>query len=149
MFDEKNGRLVLDGHLGPRAPIRRFDVFAEYNRIKNEMKGMSTDQAKGYAIWLAKVVAARKFRRAAEKGTEAPVPLPRDRQEEPGDARYPSLDGKPQTGELFDHQIVDRMGRDFYRQVFSPAVLAAIVHHEPYQDIRDRLRAPWNAKRAA
>ena len=51
----------------PRAPIRRFDVFAEYNRLKGmEQEKLSGPKAKGYGLWLAKVVAARKFGRVSE-----------------------------------------------------------------------------------
>lgn len=148
-MDEKSGRLLPGNDLVPRAPIRRFDVFAEYNRIKNEMKGMSADQARGYAIWLAKVVAARKFARSAEKPSEASMALDRGRREERADDRYPTLDGEAQTGALFDREIVARMGKDFYRQVFSPAVFQAVERKESYQAIRDRLRVPWNISRSA
>jgi hypothetical protein len=41
----------------PHQPIRRFDVFAEYTRQERHEKGFPEDQAKGYGIWLAKVVA--------------------------------------------------------------------------------------------
>ena len=40
----------------PHQPIRRFDVFAEYTRQERHEKGFPEDQAKGYGIWLAKVV---------------------------------------------------------------------------------------------
>ena len=45
----------------PRQAIRRFDVFAEYTRQERREKGYPEDDAKGYGIWLAKVVAARRF----------------------------------------------------------------------------------------
>jgi hypothetical protein len=47
--------------LRPRKPIRRFDVFAEYHRVDRVRQGMSVEAAKGYGLWLAKGVAARKF----------------------------------------------------------------------------------------
>jgi len=48
--------------LKPRAPIRRFDVFAEWNRIRALKEyGFSEDDAKAYGLAVAKVVAARKF----------------------------------------------------------------------------------------
>lgn len=147
MMDEKSGRLLPGNELAPRAPIRRFDVFAEYNRIKNEMKGMPPDQARGYAIWLAKIVAARKFARSSETRAESSMALGRGPREERADDRYPTLDGEAQTGAVFDREIVDRMGKDFYRQVFSPAVFQAVERKEPYQAIRDRLRVPWNISR--
>ncbi len=45
----------------PRQPIRRFDVFAESHRLERMQQGRPADEAKGYGLWLAKVVAARKL----------------------------------------------------------------------------------------
>ena len=45
----------------PHKPIRRFDVFAEYTHQERREKGYPEDEAKGYGIWLAKVVASRRF----------------------------------------------------------------------------------------
>lgn len=45
----------------PRQEIRRFAVFAEYTRNERREKGYPEDEATGYGIWLAKVVAARRF----------------------------------------------------------------------------------------
>ena len=45
----------------PKKAIRRFDVFAEYTRQERIKKGEPEDVAAGYGIWLAKVVASRKF----------------------------------------------------------------------------------------
>ena len=39
----------------PRAPIRRFDVFAEYNRLQALQRGLDQAHAKGYGLWVAKV----------------------------------------------------------------------------------------------
>jgi hypothetical protein len=47
----------------PQRAIRRFDVFAEYSRQEQEAKGYPEDEAKGYGVWLAKVVAARRLGR--------------------------------------------------------------------------------------
>ena len=41
----------------PTKAIRRFDVFAEYTRQQRREKGFPEDEAKGYGIWLTKVVA--------------------------------------------------------------------------------------------
>ena len=124
--------------------IRRFDVFAEYNRLQAEEKGQDADAAKGYGLWLAKVVAARKFSRKGETKAALTEKLKEGRKEEP-EEKYRSLDGVPQTAELFDREIVGRMGDDFYRQVFQPAIRAAFERHERYEDIRDAIRAGWNA----
>jgi hypothetical protein len=48
----------------PERPIRRFDVFAEYRRQEAEEKGRPEDEATGYGLWVAKVVAARRPRTA-------------------------------------------------------------------------------------
>jgi hypothetical protein len=128
----------------PRMQIRRFDVFAEYNRLQAEEKGQDADAAKGYGLWLAKVVAARKFSR--ERATKAALTDKlREGGKEAPEEKYRSLDGEPQTAELFDREIVARMGDEFYREVFQPAMRAAFERHERYEDIRDEIRAGWNA----
>src|SRR5437868_4197186 len=102
----------------PLAPVRRFDVFAEYNRVKAmKEKRMKLAKAKGHGLWLAKVVAARKFRREPKTAEgQKPKEPQLDRQ------GWHLLDGKPQTDALFDHEIVERMGGTFYRKVFAPAI---------------------------
>jgi hypothetical protein len=123
--------------LKPRKPIRRFDVFAEYRKLDAETDdGMPVDQAKGYGLWVAKVVAARKFGRARSEEEPAAEP-PRRRR------KWHVLGDEPQTDKLFDHEIVDRMGRDFYRQVFAPAIREARSSGQTYEAIRDRLRRRW------
>ncbi len=123
----------------PRAAVRRFDVFAEYNRVKAmKEKRLRAAQAKGYGLWLAKVVAARKFRR------EPKVAEGRARKEPVVDRHgWHLLGGKPQTDALFDHEIVARMGPAFYRRVFAPAIRRAYEAGEDYVAIRDRIRAEW------
>lgn len=126
----------------PRAPIRRYDVFAEYNRVKAmKEKRLKAAKAKGYGLWLAKVVAARKFGRE---------PKAKDAGKEPKLNRqgWHLLSGKPQTDALFDHEIVARMGPTFYRKVFAPAIRKAYLAGESYVAIRDRIRAGWKAERA-
>src|ERR671916_1887382 len=63
---EKNAALL------PQAPIRRFDVFAEVNRLNALAEGRPEDEAKGYGIWLAKVVAGRRFGRKGDGGERPP-----------------------------------------------------------------------------
>src|ERR687885_132384 len=100
----------------PRNPIRRFDVFAEYRKQEQEADGTPEDEAKGYGLWVAKVVASRRF--GGAKSRERGAPDPRAGREEPADAlvdgKWHTLDGEPQTDELFDREIVGRMGEDFY-----------------------------------
>jgi hypothetical protein len=120
----------------PRKPIRRFDVFAEYRKLDAQDDGKPADQAKGYGLWVAKVVAARKFRRPkTEEQSAADVPRRR--------RKWHVLSGTPQTDKLFDHEIVERMGADFYRELFAPAIREAHAGGKTYESIRDRLRRRW------
>ena len=120
----------------PRKPIRRFDVFAEYRKLDAQDEGAPLDQAKGYGLWVAKVVAARRFGRA-KSDEQATNGTPRRR------SKWHALGGEPQTDKLFDREIVDRMGADFYREVFEPAVRDARASGQTYESIRDRLRRRW------
>lgn len=126
----------------PQATIRRFDVFAEYTRQDRLAKGDPEDVARGYGIWLAKVVASRRFGKK-EEGLDRP---PSDRGGKPG-AKFRSLGDEPQTDKTFDHDIVDRMGREFYDDVFVPAITAARERGERYEEIRDRIRKGWKPSR--
>jgi hypothetical protein len=122
--------------LKPLKGIRRFDVFAEYRKLDAEDDGMPPDQAKGYGLWVAKVVAARKFgRQRADAQSVERGRRPR--------RKWHVLGGEAQTAELFDHEIVERMGRDFYDQVFAPAVREARISGQTYEAMRDRLRRRW------
>jgi hypothetical protein len=127
----------------PKAPVRRFDVFAEYNRLKALQEGMKADKAKGYGLWLAKVVAAQKFGRLkkpegsiAEKGKGEP-------EERKKETKWRDLSGIPQTDKLFDKEIVNRMGKTFYSRVFSPAIKEAFKGGKEYREIRDAIRRDW------
>lgn len=134
------------GDLKPRAAIRRFDVFAEYNRLKAMDKdGLSPAKAKGYGLWVAKVVAARKFGRMPEDKAKDKL------KEEGKPAEFDNrswhvLSGVPQTARLFDHEIVDRMGKEFYQEVFVPALHKAYAEGKDYREIRDSIRAAWKPK---
>jgi hypothetical protein len=132
----------MDGLSKPRQPIRRFDVFAEYNKLKWLSEGHPLDEAKGYGLWLAKVVAARRFRpTVAEKAPSGKERAPKEAQ--PTGERFRSLDGQPQTDELFDHEIVDRMGTAFYHDVFAPTIASAFGQGKRYEAIRDAIRKDW------
>ena len=121
----------------PNKPIRRFDIFAEYRKQDEQASGMRADEAKGYGLWVAKVVAARKFGRVRERGTAPAEDKNRRRR------KWHVLSGERQTDKLFDHEIAERMGAEFYRDVFEPAVRAAREQGQPYEAIRDRLRRRW------
>jgi hypothetical protein len=124
----------------PRAAIRRFDVFAEYNRLKAQKQDrLSGAKARGYGLWLAKVVAARKFGRMPEpkekgKAKEGP---------KLNKQGWHELSGIAQTDTLFEKEIVSRMGSTFYRRVFAPAIRKAFLSGKTYVEIRDAIRAKW------
>lgn len=138
----------------PRNPIRRFDVFAEYRKQEQQEQGAPEDEAKGYGLWVAKVVAARRFSHGlgparpagpAGLGPARPAgPAGSGHIEQPArQGRWHLLDGQPQTDALFDAEIVARMGAEFYREVFVPAIQQARAHGRPYEAIRDAIRRPW------
>ncbi len=129
----------------PRLPIRRFDVFAEYHRLDRMQQGRPADEAKGYGLWLAKVVAARKYAK-----WKTPQELDRRYEEEAHALPYPPskwrrLSEEEQTDELFDKQLIERMGRELYDQVFAPAIQHAYEAVQSYRDIRDTIRREWQA----
>jgi hypothetical protein len=129
----------------PHQPIRRFDVFAEYTRQERHEKGFPEDEAKGYGIWLAKVVAARRF--GQKSSSDGKKPSTKDAHgEEP---TFRSVGDELQTDETFDHDIIDRMGERFYDQVFVPAITAAREEGKSYETIRDTIRRGWKPARAA
>ena len=135
--------------IAPRAPIRRFDVFAEYSRLQGLKRGLDPEHAKGYGLWLAKVVASggRRGGTSSEPHTHPDA----------GDERHPErssvrtwrvLGDEPQTDALFERDIVQRMGSDFYTQVFAPAITAAFDQGQRYESIRDSIRRDWKSSRA-
>lgn len=136
--------------LKPRAPIRRFDIFAEYNRLKGRKEGMPAGRAKGYGLWLAKVVAAQKFGRMPRPSAEAREKEGKQKRE-PSEERakhaWLDLSGVPQTDKLFDREIVSRMGKDFYSKVFAPAIKKAFDEGKQYVEVRDALRSEWKPEK--
>lgn len=134
--------------LRPKQAIRRFDVFAEVNRLKALDEGRPEDEAKGYGIWLAKVVAGRRFGRKGDGGERPP-----DRPERSDAARSRPEDkfrhagDELQTDETFEREVVERMRRDFYARVFAPAIRAAVERGQRYEQFRDAIRAGWKPGR--
>lgn len=123
--------------------IRRFDIFAEWNRLKaREKLKLSAGESRAYGLAVAKVVAGRKQRR--EAGNE---PEQKDKKKESeeksaeNDERWWEHLG---SDDEFRRVIVRRMGEDFYKDVFAPAVRKAWDAGKDYTDIRDTLRNPWN-----
>jgi hypothetical protein len=131
--------------IAPRMPIRRFDVFAEYNRQERMKKGYPDDEAKGYGIWLAKVVAARRFGASGETKSSKSHPS-KTAANEP-EPKFRSVGDELQTDETFDHDIIDRMGASFYDDVFVPAIAKAIDEGKDYSTIRDSIRKNWTPTR--
>lgn len=128
--------------LKPNAPVRRFDVFAEYNRLKAIKEGESAPQAKGYGIWLAKVVAAQKFGRMPKPTGEKKEGAEKEDKKK-RKPKWHDLSGIPQTDKLFDKEIVNRMGKQFYADVFAPAIKEAFDEEKEYREIRDAIRREW------
>ncbi len=128
----------MSNKIEPLAPIRRFDVFAEWNRLKAEKEyGFSNDDAKAYGLAVAKVVAARKFfgHRLKYRGaTKAYVE---------GKTKEKWWEKIASAAE-FDEKIIRRMGEDFYYKIFSPAIEKAMKEGKDYMDIRDSIRQEWN-----
>ena len=128
----------------PTKAIRRFDVFAEYTRQERREKGFPEDEAKGYGIWLAKVVASRRFGQQSSSDGKKPAKK-HEREEEP---KFRSVGDELQTDEIFDHDIIERMGARFYDEVFVPAITAAREEGKSYETIRDTIRRGWKPARA-
>jgi len=128
--------------------LRRFDVFAVYNYVKNLNKGMPEDRAKGDALWLAKHVAGgrrikvgggalqpaqRAAKHCACKGIAIVLESP-----------WKMLSGIEQTNEMYDREIVKRMGEQFYSEILLPRMKE--LSSEKYQDIRDTVREELEPK---
>jgi hypothetical protein len=127
----------------PRQAIRRFDVFAEYTRQERKEKGYPEDEAKGYGVWLAKVVASRRF--GQKSSADGKKPGKQDEHEE--EPKFRSVGDELQTDETFDHDIIDRMGARFYDAVFVPAITEAREEGKKYETIRDTVRKGWKPAR--
>ena len=126
----------------PKMQIRRFDIFAEWNRLNAETKHhMKEADAQAYGLAVAKVVAARKLH-GAEPEKDRDLKR-RARQEEVDEPWWEHLG----SGKEFEEKIIERMGKTFYRRVFQPALRRAWREGQKYEAIRDQLRAEWNARR--
>ena len=136
---------TASSEVSPHQPIRRFDVFAEYTRQERHEKGFPEDEAKGYGIWLAKVVASHRF--GQKSSSDGKKPSTKDAHgEEP---KFRSVGDELQTDETFDHDIIERMGSQFYDAVFVPAIIEARAEGKSYETIRDTIRRGWKPARAA
>lgn len=108
---------------------------------------MPEDEAKGYGLWVAKVVAARRY-----GGGAPPRPKQHDGEGKPDEheaaekkpkEKWHKLDGHDQTDVLFEKEIVNRMGSQFYDTVFVPVIEEAIAQDKGYTAIRDTIRRDW------
>ena len=141
--------------LRPLRPIRRFDVFAETKRVEALEHGEPEDVARGYGVRIAKVVAYKRFGKSTkdtgEKATLAstgPQPTPEgNRFREVDGSKFRALDGELQTDQTFEHDIIDRMGSQFYYEVFQPAVTEALAGGEKYEQFRDTIRTEWTPRK--
>jgi hypothetical protein len=134
----------------PQQAIRRFDVFAEYNRLKGLQKGLDAPHAKGYGLWVAKVVASGGGRRsgaASHPAVEDERGGRGEERERRGEQEWHELSGEPQTDKLFDREVIQRMGKDFYTTVFAPAIAEAVEQGRSYESIRDTIREGWKPER--
>jgi hypothetical protein len=145
--------MTTESHLRPLQAIRRFDVFAETKRLEALDHGEPEDVAKGYGVRIAKIVASRRFGGASKKPHAEKKPrsdreaASGDRFGGEGDAKFRALDGELQTDETFDHEIIERMGPEFYEVVFQPAIRDALAEGRKYEQIRDTIRKDWKPAR--
>jgi len=124
----------------PQKEIRRFDVFAEWNRLKaRTQQHFAAADAQAYGLAVAKIVAARKF--TGHRSEQVRDWKRRVRQEDFTEPWWTRLGSAAE----FEEKIVARMGKSFYHQVFQPAVRRAWKAGQDYEQVRDALRAPWNA----
>jgi hypothetical protein len=122
-----------------QAEIRRFDIFAEWNRLKAQhAQHLSETDAQAYGLAVAKVVAGRKSGHA--HASQASEWRQRAKREDMSDAWWKHLGSSHE----FTTKIVERMGETFYRRVFQPAVRRAWREGKKYEEIRDTLRGEWN-----
>ena len=130
--------------LAPQMEIRRFDIFAEWNRLKGRTRlDMKEADARAYGLAVAKIVASRKLHGAEPE--QAKELKRRVREDQNDEAWWEHLG----SHEEFERKIIERMGREFYRQVFQPAIRQAWDDGQTYEDIRDKLREPWNEERGS
>src|SRR5271166_4152158 len=93
----------------PEAPIRRFDVFAEWSRlIAAERHHLSEGQARAYGIAVAKIVAVRKL--AGHSPGQIAKWKQHANKQEANDAWWENVGSALE----FNRKIVLRMGTYFY-----------------------------------
>src|SRR4051794_1987497 len=123
------------GQLRPLHAIRRFDLFAEFNRQERWDDGYPADEAKGYGIWLAKVVAARRSGQTSDADNHERQQAQRKEKASEKESKFRSLSDELQTDETFDHDIIERMGGTFDRDVFVPSIERSRSKGKSYEAI--------------
>lgn len=118
--------------LTAKAPIRRYDVFAAYSMLDALDDGMKPAEAKRYGVWLATVVAARKFHKRAGQSPSAIA-----------GSGYGRTDFLGLIAEDYDERIRTRMGAAFHDRVFLPTVKRLRAAGHAYVEIRDAVRRDW------
>ena len=130
--------------LRPERQIRRFDIFAEWNRLRaRERMKLPEADARLYGLAVAKVVAGRgggPAPQGAHSKEHATSLKSRARQDDASDQWWRDFG----TDIEYEDKIIHRMGERFYKQVFQPAIRAAWDDGQQYEDIRDSLRGAWN-----
>ena len=99
-----------------RAPgqIRRFDIFAEWNRLKARSRHhMSAADARAYGLAVAKVVASRKFHGTTPD--QAKEPKHRARNDDVSEQWWEHLG----SDDEFEQKIIRRMGKHSTAMSFS------------------------------
>ena len=123
----------------PQVPLRRFDVFAEWNRL------LRIASAFPHGRGSSRLRPGRgQSRRQPEVRQYSSAEVKQWKQQ----ARTGEMRGawwqKLGSDEEFQSKIISRMGERFYRQAFAPAIEQAWQAGKRYEDIRDTLREQWN-----
>jgi len=89
--------------------IRRFDIFAIFNMTSKENE-LGKKYAKGYGIWMARMVAGRKFGAVAAPGHQVGKGKDYSKTKVSGIQAWNMLSGKPQTDKEYEKELVKRFG---------------------------------------
>ena len=88
--------------------------------------------------WASPAAWTRQRESTSSSGKKKPGPEP----------KFRAIGDELQTDETFAHEIVDRMGAEYYAEVFAPAIAEARDREETYEDIRDSIRKDWKPAKA-
>ncbi len=99
--------------------------------------------AKGRGIWAAKVVAGRRYGSVPQGSPSTSGKGAGTKPESEEEDGFRSIGGIRQTDQTFDKEIIQRMGEDFYHNVFHPSIQRAVSEGRRYEEIRDAIRQAW------